>query len=280
MVVVQFSDPGAFLAATADFRAAHPALTNVMGSVATGAAEGRRYASEAWYAITDDEDITVGCAIRTPPWLLAVSPMPAPAAAALAARVLEVDPQVPGIVGPRDVAEAVTSALGKSDFARISMVELVRVLNTYTPPAPNVGTARPASLEDMPLMIRWMTDFNIDAGQPPASADDLREALTLRTAAGALWLWVVEGEPVSMAGHAPLVTTPGGTVARIGPVYTPAIHRGRGYGTAVTATAVEALLPRCDSIMLYTDAANPTSNGIYSRLGFDIVGEAVEVVFD
>jgi predicted GNAT family acetyltransferase len=279
VAVVLFSDPVAFLAATADFRAAHPALTNVLGSVATGAAEGRRYSSEAWYAITDDAGGTVGCAIRTAPWPLAVSPMPAAAATALAAKVLEVDSQVPGVVGPRDVAEAITSALGKKDTARISMVELVRVLDSYSPPAPIVGSARPTSTEDVPFLIRWMTDFNAEAGLLPASTDELREALTLRAMAGALWLWVVAGQPVSMAGNAPLVTTPAGTVARIGPVYTPAGHRGNGYGTAVTAAVVEALQPRCDVIMLYTDATNPTSNGIYARLGFDVVGEVVEVVF-
>jgi predicted GNAT family acetyltransferase len=277
--VVLFSDPVAFLAATADFRAANPALTNVMGSVATGASKGRRYSSEAWYSITDDAENTVGCAIRTAPWPLAVSPMPAAAATALAAKVLEVDSQVPGVVGPRDVAEAITSALGRKDTARITMVELVRVLDSYSPPAPIAGSARPTSTEDVPFLIRWMTDFNAEAGLLPASTDELREALTLRAMAGALWLWVVAGQPVSMAGNAPLVTTPTGTVARIGPVYTPAEHRGNGYGTAVTAAVVEALQPRCDVIMLYTDAANPTSNGIYARLGFDVVSEVVEVVF-
>jgi predicted GNAT family acetyltransferase len=205
--------------------------------------------------------------------------MPTAAANALAAKVLEVDSQVPGVVGPRDVAEAITSAMGKKDTARITMVELVRVLDSYSPPAPIVGWARPTTTEDVPFLITWMTDFNAEAGLLATTTDDLREALTLRAVAGALWLWVVAGQPVSMAGSAPLVTTPTGAVARIGPVYTPAEHRGNGYGTAVTAAVVEALKPRCDMIMLYTDATKPTSNGIYARLGFEVAGEVVEVVF-
>ena len=29
--------------------------------------------------------------------------------------------------------------------------------------------------------------------------------------------------------------------------------------------------------MLFTDAANPTSNGVYERLGYRVVGEVVEL---
>ncbi|HEU4675646.1 MAG TPA: GNAT family N-acetyltransferase [Motilibacteraceae bacterium] len=105
----------------------------------------------------------------------------------------------------------------------------------------------------------------------------MREVIRARVADGSLWLWEVDGRPVSMAGHAPLVLTPSGTVGRIGPVYTPPEDRRLGYAGAMTSAVTEQLLQRCDTVMLFTDAANPTSNGVYARLGFDVVAEVVEV---
>jgi predicted GNAT family acetyltransferase len=66
-------------------------------------------------------------------------------------------------------------------------------------------------------------------------------------------------------------------VARIGPVYTPPHERGRGYGTAITHALAEALSRECAIVMLYTDAANAISNGIYEQLGFTVVADWVEV---
>jgi predicted GNAT family acetyltransferase len=279
MKVVQHPNPASFLEATAGFRSTHPTRTNIMGSVATSAVDGRTYAAEFWYSITDDADRVIGCAMRTPPWFLAVSPMPREAAAELARTVHRVDPGVPGVVGPREVADALTIGFGRQDIARTTMVELLRVLGTYLPPSPVSGIARPAVHGDLDLVISWLGEFNAEAGLMPATKDELVEVVGARMADEALLLWTDNGEPVSLSGHAPLVTTPGGTVGRIGPVYTPPRHRGRGYGTAATAAMVEVMQPRCDMIMLFTDATNPTSNGIYARLGFEIVDEIVELAF-
>ena len=51
-------------------------------------------------------------------------------------------------------------------------------------------------------------------------------------------------------------------------MFTPAEHRGRGYGSSVTAAVVRALLGSGVTPMLYADAANPVSNRIYERMGF------------
>jgi predicted GNAT family acetyltransferase len=67
---------------------------------------------------------------------------------------------------------------------------------------------------------------------------------------------------------------------RIGPVYTPREHRGRGYGSAVTAAASGLVLDRgMRFCFLYTDLANPTSNGIYMRIGYEPVCDSRELAF-
>jgi predicted GNAT family acetyltransferase len=67
-----------------------------------------------------------------------------------------------------------------------------------------------------------------------------------------------------------------GGYARIGPVYTPSPHRGRGYATALVAAASRELIARGASrIFLTTDLANPVSNAIYARVGFRPVDDTV-----
>ncbi len=80
-----------------------------------------------------------------------------------------------------------------------------------------------------------------------------------------------------MAGYASPVKVPSGTVTRIGPVYTPEEHRGNGYAAAITSVLTATLVRRGSRVMLYADAANPTSNGVYQRIGFHAIDEVVRV---
>jgi predicted GNAT family acetyltransferase len=61
---------------------------------------------------------------------------------------------------------------------------------------------------------------------------------------------------------------------RVGPVYTPPDHRGRGYAAAcVGAVSADALAAGAHDCLLYTQLTNPVSNKIYQRLGYEPVGE-------
>ena len=66
-------------------------------------------------------------------------------------------------------------------------------------------------------------------------------------------------------------------MGRIGPIYTAPRHRRHGYGSALTHAVAGSLLPQCDTVMLYADAANAGSNSVYARLGFAAVDEIVEL---
>ena len=59
-------------------------------------------------------------------------------------------------------------------------------------------------------------------------------------------------------------------------MYTPVEHRRHGYAAALTAAVARRLLTSCTVVMLFADAANATSNGVYERLGFRATGEMVE----
>ena len=90
-------------------------------------------------------------------------------------------------------------------------------------------------------------------------------------------LWTLDDRPVSMA----MLRAPAAGVSRIGPVYTPPASRERGFGSAVTAAA--ARLAHCSGIrevVLFADLANPVSNAIYRRIGFETVTDFVRIDFD
>lgn len=94
---------------------------------------------------------------------------------------------------------------------------------------------------------------------------------------GGFALWIVDGRASSIAGYGG--QTPNGM--RIGPVYTPPALRRRGYAGALVAALTQHLLDTgCQYCFLYTDLANPTSNGVYTGVGYDLVCESVDYAFD
>jgi predicted GNAT family acetyltransferase len=83
-----------------------------------------------------------------------------------------------------------------------------------------------------------------------------------------LTLWEDAGQPVSMAG----LTRPAAGQVRVGPVYTPPGRRGQGYAGALTCVVSQAAQDAgADRVLLFTDLANPTSNALYQRLGYEPV---------
>jgi predicted GNAT family acetyltransferase len=69
-------------------------------------------------------------------------------------------------------------------------------------------------------------------------------------------------------------------VCRIGPVYTPREHRGRGYAGATVAAASRALVDEGAQVCLFTDQANPVSNALYERLGYRPLVDMANLVVD
>ena len=89
-------------------------------------------------------------------------------------------------------------------------------------------------------------------------------AVDAQLTSGGCWLWTDGGAVVSMASRRPVIAGS----ARVGPVYTPPVHRGRGYGSAVTAAATSDVVADGAIPVLFTDLANPVSNKIYPPLGY------------
>jgi predicted GNAT family acetyltransferase len=225
-----------------------------------------------------DRSELAGAVFRTAPWPVGVSALPGAADQAAASTLLEVDPELPAVSGPREAAErfaGVWSALTGVTVKEVMALRLYR-LGELAKPAVR-GTARLGTQDDVSLMAGWRSAFEIEAvgreRQPGRAESDVRRSLAL---GNGMVLWEVDGHVVSYAA----VGAPIDGMSRIGPVYTPPEYRGHGYGSAVTAAASQwALDAGAEHVILFTDLANPVSNSIYQRIGYRRVYDQTELEF-
>jgi predicted GNAT family acetyltransferase len=219
-----------------------------------------------------------GVAFRTPPWPLIVSGLPTGAASVVAGALTELDPDLPAVNGPRELAEAFAAAWTAHTGARGREVMASRLyaLDDLLPPTVP-GRGRLAREADAELLIRWRKAFVAEA-VPFAQGRDRSEAMVRDglSRGDGLVIWEHDGHPVSTANAA----IPSAGMTRVNAVYTPPEWRGRGYGSAATAVAARwALDAGAEHVLLYTDLANPTSNSIYQKIGFRPVFDASEIEF-
>jgi predicted GNAT family acetyltransferase len=244
---------------------------NVLATVLMNVREGYVPAEQALFALGLDESGRVSfAALRTRPWPLLASELPAGDAPALVDRWLEADPELSGVNGPAATSRAIADAwrVATGGQVRPGMRQALHVLTEVSdPPRPAPGRLRLPAAEERPLLVTWLEGFIADAGIHGAGrADDMVATYLAR---GSLQVWD-DGGPVSMVVANPQVA---GAV-RVGMVYTPHEHRRRGYaGTAVAAISREVLAAGASRCVLFTDLANPTSNKIYAEVGYERVAD-------
>jgi RimJ/RimL family protein N-acetyltransferase len=285
MEVERCSSPSEFLAASESYRSNEPIHTNVLGSVAVAVSNAERAYDDYWWWLVRHERVVVGAALRTAPLGLQLGPMPLETIDYLARAVALEDDEFPWVGGPRRLVERFLDSYRALEspgshraavHGRTSRLYEVRSLRF-----PRVsGLLRSATLDDQELVAQWTADFHeyIEGVAPPPSDND-RNALIAKITSRRVSLWCTSDGPVAMAGYASRVVTKGVCVTRIGPVFTPAHNRSRGYGSAVTAALSDELLRGGSRVMLYADAENPTSNHVYRAIGFELVDEHTQLDF-
>jgi GNAT superfamily N-acetyltransferase len=170
----------------------------------------------------------------------------------------------PGVVGPDLTAQwFVDRAAGLGIAFHEPMPQQIHALQDK-PCYPGVaGTARLVDVGELSLFTDWMVAFTREA--TPHDPLPERERLAKVAAAGRYMFWVVDGEPVSMAGI--VRRTRNG--AAIAGVYTPPPLRGRGYAGSVVSAVVELAFAQGKTMTcLYTDLRNSFSNRCYAKIGF------------
>jgi uncharacterized protein len=282
--VRRLDDPRAFLDAAMPLLMRDEARHNlVFGIVDTLVRHPAVYPAWHLWLVGDGAEV-VGAALQTPPHNIVLAK---PASVAVTDMLVDAihagGVSLPGISGvmpeAMEFGDRWIARAGGSTKTRMTQgVYTLRVVRGL-PPAH--GSMRRATETDIDLITEWLAAFadEVETGvmhDPEQRRRLVHGRLTSGDHAG-FWLWEDEGAIVSLTGFG--VVTPNG--ARIGPVYTPPEVRGRGYATTLTADVSSWLLSGGRSFcFLYTDLANPTSNAIYQRIGYQQMYEAVDLAFE
>ncbi|MFD7625886.1 GNAT family N-acetyltransferase [Streptomyces sp. NPDC059851] len=222
---------------------------------------------------TGADGAVAGGLLCTPPYPLVLGAVPDEAVAALCA-ALHREPLLSGIGGFNARLahrERLAAAWGRP-VGEPEVMRLYRLGDLVDPDPAPAGRARPAVEADLPLVREWFTAFAHEIGDPVPADGVMRD----RIAGNGVLLWEdATGRPVALAAFSPAE----GGASRIGPVYTPPQERRRGYAAGVTHAAVGAARAAgASEVLLFADTANPTSTGVYLRLGFRPVEDRAVVL--
>jgi hypothetical protein len=281
MRVERHADVAAFLARAGAFLGEREAEHNlIFGLSSTLARDPHAYGSDPYLVTVVEDDRVVAAALRTPPHNLVLSESDDDRVwAAFAADAHDADPALTGVLAPVAGAKHFLEAWRGLTGAQVRLARSQRIyrIDAVSGPDDAHGSMRSFAAADRRLALDWLEAFfEEEFGGPDAVAAEKTLHNRVSDPAGGVVLWEDDGVPVSLAGFGG--ETPNGI--RIGPVYTPPDLRRRGYATTLTAALTRSLLERHRFCFLFTDLANPTSNGIYMRIGYEPVADVEEWRFD
>jgi ribosomal protein S18 acetylase RimI-like enzyme len=250
------------------FLAAEPSQHNLLLSILESSIE---FSLGGSFWVAEHGAEIVGFALESPPGFGAVlAPMPAPTCRAIADAVTVPLARVQGEAGSAAAfAGAWTQRHGVAGIApeggRLYELGTVRAV------ADAPGRLRLAERDDREVLVDWTIAFG---GETETIAAHAEQIVDLAITREQLWVWDDHG-PVTMTGASSAVAG----VTRVQRVYTPPEHRGRGYATACVEHQSRLLTEHGLGCVLYTQLSNPTSNGIYRRIGYEPIAEVLTYAF-
>ncbi|GEN53459.1 GNAT family N-acetyltransferase [Halobacillus faecis] len=223
-----------------------------------------------------DNGKTTFMSMRTPPHLWIIPSLshwePAQIRAFVQYLVKE-EHDVPGVLGERKAVkfflEEWMDHTGQE--AELQMEQGIFRLQQLKTIQKQKGHLIEADASHQSLVEDWLRQYGRETGEGHVAgrAEELAENLI---ADRRLHLWIVEGTAVSMASRAR--TTKNG--ATINAVYTPDQYKRKGYASQAVWHLTDKLLKSGYSFCsLYTDLANPTSNSIYKKIGYERMGDSI-----
>jgi len=268
MDVMIFDSASAFLATVGPSLGQHEAEHHlVLGVAATLVTSAPPNGDVFAMAATDADGLAAAAiSVRNGPLLVASDRESIAVAAPLLCDALENGARRPShLIGTVGQIEPLIEEWGRRTHRppRLVMRQRAYKLTEVTAVPPTSGTLRVATVDDLELVTQWVAEFEREA-LTPLLPQSPRAVAVRRVTAGEVYLWC-DPEPRTMAGSA----RPTRRAIAVNAVYTPQPWRKRGYATACVAALSGLLLRRGYGFcVLYTDLANPTSNAIYSRIGY------------
>ena len=231
-----------------------------------------------YFALFENDNL-VGCALRTDAEKpLAISKMPKSAIKVLIQKLIDQKIILGGVIG-----EVETTVYFKDMWLKdqplicklnihLGIYETDRIIS----PKGNIEIIQGVE-NHKEVIFKFVKGFSVDCFPNREHKDEDIDKLCVRHINNkSLYLLKNElGEILSMAANT-RGSTNGGTISL---VYTPPELRGKGYGSLVTAKVSEMVLKEKKFANLFTDLKNPTSNSIYQKIGYKMIGENIHYDF-
>ena len=182
----------------------------------------------------------------------------------------------PGLLGDKNLVLHAGDTLASKLGWKYEVVykQLVYQLTAVKHNPPTNGYLRKATPEDLELVAKWMHQFLIEA----LNENDehaAREGALRKIKNEDVYFWIDEAAMTMTC-----IARPTNNGITINYVYTPLEHRKKGYATKIVAELSSLMLSRgYQFCTLFTDLENPTSNDIYKRIGYEVVGEFRSIAF-
>lgn len=284
MEIIRYDDASAFQSRTETYLERNEATNSlILGLTRRLVSRSFRLERAAFMATVEDRERILLVALQTPPKRLILygdadflqsgnllqsgNPLQS-AIAELVDFFAEDNYDLPGVLGPVPIAEAFQERWirkTRSESA-IFMSQRVYVLRELLYEPDVEGRLRLAVPEDIDRVKRWYMSFSESVSERIGLTEASKSALE-KIKARELYLWDT-GIAVSMATK----NRPSRNGVTVSGVYTPAPKRKRGYATVCVAALSRLLLESGYKFCsLFTDLANPTSNNIYRRIGYQPV---------
>ena len=257
-----------FLAATGAFLKVSEAENSILSISAARIALGRPTQDDVdtYFASVDDAAIVVAAALHARSGGVLLTAGPAPALTLIAADMAERRRAPKSMIGPLDACESFAREwIGHTAQRHQQRFHLCHYELQRAPTLPQArGHMRMPREDEHALLLAWQLAFveEVSLSDEPAR---VQRVFARRLEDGMVRVWD-DGGLVALAGYGD-----GGTdVARVAPVYTPPEHRRRNYASALVGELSSELLEQGKrALFLTTDAANPTSNSIYRKIGYE-----------
>jgi predicted GNAT family acetyltransferase len=228
-----------------------------------------------WFMATvkNDADVIL-TALMTPPHNLTLyetNNVPNDEALRVLVERIAGDTAVPGVMSESGLAlrfAKIYNGATKNDFKVTENQRIYALTEVNEAYLRGSYVFRPADDRDMSFLPYWCNGFHNDCYQ---EKDNLQTSFGIAEhylSGKRLYILEDNGVAVSMAGNHRNMRNAGG----VGPVYTPPYFRNRGYASACVARLSKQILESGKKYcVLYTNLANPVSNSIYQKIGYNAV---------
>ena len=186
---------------------------------------------------------------------------------------LEANQSIKEIVGTKETINLILDQLRSSETGLPELIMDQKIYRLDNLKMPEIEyKMRQANPKDMALVTDWFYQFMLDAfvmNNP--KKDQISKMAETRIENEEVFLLVKDGNPVSMAcSNRPTLNG-----ITLNGVFTPIEHRGNGFASQIVALLTEKLLTQYKFCSLYTDLNNPTSNKIYTSIGYKSVCDSL-----